>query len=142
MGRYSRPVGAAHQKSGNQDPASWPSSGGYPRARVAVKGGSPHPQMAQVPVEVPGEKPYPMNADEFVRRCPWGFRVGGEMSGLTAHFLFGAKFGAEAVPERLSSKSTPPSRRDPPEGATTWRKFSRAQWLRNRLDSPEKSAAQ
>src|ERR1700679_2186001 len=44
-------------------------------------------------VEFPGVWPYSRKADEFVRQV---FTVctpaGGEMSGLTAHFLFGANY--------------------------------------------------
>jgi len=44
-------------------------------------------------IEFPAVWPYSIYADEFVRRavCNPG---GGEMSGLTAHFFFGANFGA------------------------------------------------
>jgi len=47
--------------------------------------------FAGVPIEILGKFAYPKHADAFVRLI---FAVcapaGGEMSGLTAHFLFGA----------------------------------------------------
>jgi hypothetical protein len=42
-------------------------------------------------VEFPQKTPYPNSADAFVRLDRREFPAGGEMSGLTAHFLFGAK---------------------------------------------------
>jgi ribosome maturation factor RimP len=42
-------------------------------------------------IEFCGESPYDENADEFVRPVAVAMPAGGEMSGLTAHFLFGAK---------------------------------------------------
>jgi hypothetical protein len=49
---------------------------------------------APCPVEFPGKAPYDNYADEFVRPVAVTTPAGGEMSGLTAHFLF----GANAVP--------------------------------------------
>jgi ribosome maturation factor RimP len=40
-------------------------------------------------VEIPAKQPYDKAADEFVRPVAVSMPAGGEMSGLTAHFLFG-----------------------------------------------------
>jgi hypothetical protein len=56
----------------------------------------PDPRAAQRQLAPPQvvvflmETPYSMDADEFVRRIAVNLPAGGEMSGLTAHFLFGA----------------------------------------------------
>jgi ribosome maturation factor RimP len=42
-------------------------------------------------VEICGDSPYDNHADEFIRPVAVTKPAGGEMSGLTAHFLFGAK---------------------------------------------------
>ena len=44
----------------------------------------------QVVVEFRGKSPYDNHADEFVRPVAVSEPAGGEMSGPTAHFLFGA----------------------------------------------------
>ena len=51
---------------------------------------SPHCPVA---VEFPGDWPYSRDANEFVRCLAVSAPAGGEMSGLTAHFLFGANSG-------------------------------------------------
>ena len=45
----------------------------------------------QVVVEFRGKSPYDNHADEFIRPVAVSEPAGGEMSGPTAHFLFGAK---------------------------------------------------
>ena len=59
-------------------------------------------------VEFPQKTPYPRGADAFVRLSCREFPGGGEMSGLTAHFLFGAKSSYQLL--AFSSQQTLGSR--------------------------------
>jgi hypothetical protein len=48
-------------------------------------------------IEIPVNSPYPVNATSLSAEFAVGLPAGGEMSGLTAHFLFGANSGVGKV---------------------------------------------
>jgi ribosome maturation factor RimP len=58
----------------------------FPTTHESREAASAPPQV----VEIRGNSPYDSHADEFVRPVAVSKPAGGEMSGLTAHFLFGA----------------------------------------------------
>jgi hypothetical protein len=69
---------------------------------MAAPAASASPQVTAAPpqvVEFCGKWPYDNPADEFVRLVAVSEPAGGEVSGPTAHFLFGAKSGPDPNPQ-------------------------------------------